>query len=39
MRAGAAQRFAEAVEQARSAPQPSREELDTDVFVCTELQQ
>ena len=38
MRAGAAQRFAEAVEQARSAPQPSREELDTDVFV-PELQQ
>jgi TPP-dependent pyruvate/acetoin dehydrogenase alpha subunit len=38
MRARAAQRFAEAVEQARSAPQPPREELDTDVFV-PELQQ
>ena len=32
MRARASQRFAEAVESARSAPQPPSEELETDVF-------
>jgi TPP-dependent pyruvate/acetoin dehydrogenase alpha subunit len=33
MRSRAAQRFAEAVERARSAPQPSVDDLETDVFV------
>ncbi len=32
MRARAAQRFAEAVEKARAAPQPSLDDLETDVF-------
>ena len=32
MRARAAQRFAEAVERARAAPQPSLDDLETDVF-------